>query len=219
MSEHFTEFYFFFDLIVFLSVIFMHLVKTSRNMIRLYFIQSLVVAIALFGLGLVEGEKTLVFMGMLTLFIKAVVAPLFFSRLMRRFGARFTANNYLSTPLTLLVLMFLVLFSYSRVFLPLGALVPQALGLISLSLATILISLFIVINRRGAFSQIVGILSLENGILLLASFIGVKQPLALEMGIIFDIVIWMIIVHVFIAMIHRQFGSLNTAQMKTLIEE
>ncbi len=219
MPEHFTQLYFFFDLIAFLSVIFVHLVKTNRNMIRLYVVQSFAVALVLIGLGLAEGERSLLLIGTLTLLIKGIMAPIFFARLMRRFGSRFTVNSYLSTPVTLLVLMLLVLFSYSRVFLPLSSLVPQALGLLSLNIAIILIALFVVINRRGAFSQIIGVLSLENGILLLASFIGIKQPLALEMGIIFDIVVWMIIAHVFISLIYKQFGSLNTDKMKNLIEE
>jgi len=115
--------------------------------------------------------------------------------------------------------MALVMFSYSRIFLPLGILVPEALGLLPLNLAIILISIFLLINRRGAFSQMIGILSLENSILLLASFIGIKQSLALEMGIIFDIVIWMIIAQIFISMIYKQFGSLNVTQMKRLTEE
>lgn len=219
MIEHSHELYFSLDLIAFLATMAMHLVKTHRSLIRLYFVQSLVVTSFLFWIGLSEGDRGLVLVAALTLFIKAGVAPIFFSRLIRRYGTRFTANNYLSTPMTLVVLMGLVLFSYSQVFLPLGILVPEAFGVLPLALAIILVSIFILINRRGAFSQVIGILSLENSILLLGSFIGIRQPAALEMGIIFDIVIWMIIAQIFISMIYRQFGSLNVDKMKRLIEE
>ncbi len=219
MIEHSHELYFSLDLIAFLATMAMHLVKTHRSLIRLYFVQSLVVTSFLFWIGLSEGDRGLVLVAALTLFIKAGVAPIFFSRLIRRYGTRFTANNYLSTPMTLVVLMGLVLFSYSQVFLPLGILVPEAFGVLPLNLAIILVSIFILINRRGAFSQVIGILSLENSILLLGSFIGIRQPAALEMGIIFDIVIWMIIAQIFISMIYRQFGSLNVDKMKRLIEE
>lgn len=219
MIEYSREIYFSLDLIAFLSTILMHVIKTNRNLIHLYLLQSLVVGVFLLSLGVTEGDKGLMFVAALTLLIKAILAPLFFSRLIRRYGTRFTVNNYLSTPLTLIALMALVLFSYSRIFLPLSVLVPGALGLFPLNLAAILISIFMLINRRGAFSQMIGILSLENSILLLASFIGIKQPLALEVGITFDIVIWMIIAQVFISMIYKQFGSLNVTQMKRLIEE
>lgn len=219
MLEHVHELYFSLDLVAFLVTIAMHVVKTNRNLIRLYLLQSLMVVLFLFGIGITEGDRGLILVAFLTLCIKVVIAPLFFSRLVRRYGTRFTGNNYLSTPLTLVVLMALVMFSYSRIFLPLGILVPEALGLLSLNLSIILISIFLLINRRGAFSQMIGILSLENSILLLASFIGIKQSLALETGIIFDIVIWMIIAQVFISIIYRQFGTLNVDTMKRLIEE
>lgn len=219
MFEHFAELFFFLDLVAFLGAIFMHLVKRNGNLIRLYALQSLAVAALLFIVGLTEEKQGLLWIGMLTLAIKAIIAPIFFSRLMRRFGAQITASNYLSTPLTLAVLMGLVMLAYSRVFLPLGTLMPQALGSLSLNIAIIFISIFLMINRRGVFAQMIGILSLENGIVLFAAFMGIEQPLALEVGIIFDIVVWISIATAFISMIYRQFGSLSTADMKTLIEE
>ncbi len=219
MLEHSPQLYFTLDLIAFLATIALHVVKTNRSLITLYLLQSLVVTFLLLSIGLSEGDRGLLFVASLTLVIKVILAPIFFTRLVRRYGTRFTINNYLSTPWTLLVLMGLVMFSYSRIFSPLGMLVPDALGLLSLNLSIVLISIFMLINRRGAFSQMIGILSLENSILLLASFVGIKQSVALEMGIIFDIVIWMIIAQVFISMIYKQFGTLNVTQMKGLIEE
>ncbi len=219
MLEYFRELSFSLDLVAFLVTIALHLVKTNRNIIRLYAIQSLMVASFLFLVGIAEGSSGFLFVAVLTLCIKVIIAPLFFSRLVRRYGSRFTVNNYLSTPWTLIVLMGLVFFSYSQIFLPLGMLVPEAYGVFPLNLALIFVSIFMLINRRGAFSQMIGILSLENSILLLATFIGIHQPIALEMGIVFDVVIWMIIAQVFISMIYRQFGSLNVTKMKNLTEE
>ena len=219
MPENSIEIAFALDLIAFLATIGLQLVKTNRNLIRLYFVQSLAVAAFLLSLGLAEENNGLVIAALLTLVVKAIVAPIFFGRLIRRYGSRFTSNNYLSSPLTLVTIMALVLFSYSNIFMPLGMLAPQAFEVLPLNLAAILISIFMLINRRGAFSQMIGILSLENSILFLASFIGIHQPLHLEIGIIFDIVIWMIIAQVFISMIYRQFGTLNVTKMQRLIEE
>lgn len=219
MLEHSYELYIVLDLIAFLATIGLNMVKTNRNLIRLYIIQSLVVTAFLFLLAGAEANRGLLVVALLTLCVKVIVAPLFFTRLVRRYGSRFTVNNYLSTPLTLIALMALVLFSYSQVFEPLALLVPEAFGVLPLNLALILLSIFMLINRRGAFSQMIGVLSLENSIVLFASFIGIRQTVALEMGIIFDIVIWMIIAQVFISMIYRQFGTLNVTKMKRLIED
>ncbi len=219
MFENSPQLFFLLDLVAFLTAIAFHIVKTNRSLIRLYAVQSFVVALFLFEAGIAENDRGLLLVAFLTLLIKGVLAPLFFSRLVRRYGTRFAVTSYLSLPHTLIALTLLVLFSYSRVFLPLQMLAPEALGLFPINLAIILTSIFLLINRRGAFSQMLGILSLENGILLLASFVGIRQSVALEMGIIFDIVIWMVIAQVFIALIYKQFGSLNVTEMKHLTED
>ena len=219
MFEHFSELFFFLDLAAFLAVIGLHLVKKTTHLIGLYAIQSFAVAALLFSFGIVEGEPSLLWIGVLTLAIKAFAAPIFFSRLMKRFGAQFATNNYLSMPITLAVLMGLVMISYSQIFQPLNALLPEAVGSISFNFAIVFIAMFLMINRRGVFAQMIGILSLENGIVLLAALIGIQQPLALEIGIIFDIVVWIAIGSAFIGMIHRQFGSLDTKELRHLTEE
>jgi len=63
-----------------------------------------------------------------------------------------------------------------------------------------------------------GILSLENGIVSFALFAGLEQNPGLQLGITFDVLIWIIIASVFISMIYRQFGSLDVTTMKKLTE-
>jgi hydrogenase-4 membrane subunit HyfE len=219
MTGHFVELFFLLDLVAFLTAIMMHLAHRNRTMIHLYAVQSVAVAALLCVAGFASGEQSLVWVSVITFGIKAVAVPIFFSRLLRRFGTQASATSYLSTPMTLAALMMLVLFAYSRVFLPLATLMPQALGSISFNLAIIFASIFLMINRKGAFTQMIGVLSLENGIVLLAALIGIEQPIALEIGIIFDMTIWIAIGSAFIGMIHRQFGSLDTDELRHLTEE
>ena len=67
-------------------------------------------------------------------------------------------------------------------------------------------------------SQIIGILSLENGIVAFALFSGLEQSPALQIGIMFDLLVWVIIAAVFISMIYKQFGSLDVTELKHLKE-
>ncbi len=64
----------------------------------------------------------------------------------------------------------------------------------------------------------IGILSLENGIVCFATFAGLEQTPGLQLGVIFDIFVWVIIATVFISMIYRHFGSLDVSAMRTLKE-
>jgi len=65
-------------------------------------------------------------------------------------------------------------------------------------------------------SQIIGILSLENTIVAFTIFAGLEQSASLQIGIIFDIFVWLIIATVFVSMIYKHFGSLDVTSMKTL---
>lgn len=220
MENTFPGIVLFLDGLAFLLAILMHLTRRNANLVRLYLIQSLFLSILLLVLGFSLGEKSLLWMSLLTFFVKVVIAPAFFFRVLRKIpGAEISATNYLSTPLTLVVVMALVILSYSKIIIPLGVLTPEMLGLFSLNLSMVLTSIFLLINRRGIFTQIVGILCLENSIVFLSTIIGAKQPVGLEIGMLFDIALWIVVAMVFISMIHTQFGTLSTAPLKKLTEE
>ncbi len=220
MENTFPGIVLFLDGLAFLLAILMHLTRRNANLVRLYLIQSLFLSILLLVLGFSLGEKSLLWMALLTFFVKVVIAPAFFFRVLRKIpGAEISATNYLSTPLTLVVVMALVILSYSKIIIPLGVLTPEMLGLFSLNLSMVLTSIFLLINRRGIFTQIVGILCLENSIVFLSTIIGAKQPVGLEIGMLFDIALWIVVAMVFISMIHAQFGTLSTAPLKKLTEE
>ena len=210
----------FLDAFAFLLAILMHLTRRNANLVRLYLIQSFALTAILLLLGISAGEKSLLAMALLTLFVKVIVAPIFFFRVLRKIpGAEMSATNYLSTPQTLLVVMALVILSYSKIIVPLGASTPEMLGLFSLNMSLVLVSIFLLINRRGIFTQIVGILCLENSIVFLSTIVGVRQPVGLEIGMLFDIGLWIVVAMVFIAMIHTQFGTLSTTPLRKLTEE
>lgn len=208
------------DAFAFFLAILMHLTRRNANLVRLYLLQSFSLALLLCLLGISAGEKSLLAMALLTVFVKGIVAPIFFFRVLRKIpGAEMSATNYLSTPQTLLVVMVLVIISYSQIIVPLGASTPEMLGLFSLNMSLVLVSIFLLINRRGIFTQIVGILCLENSIVFLSTIASVKQPVGLEIGMLFDIALWIVVAMVFISMIHTQFGTLSTVPLKKLIEE
>ena len=81
-----------------------------------------------------------------------------------------------------------------------------------------LLSIFLTINRKSALSQIIGILSLENSIVAFAIFAGLEQSPSLQIGILFDISIWLTIATAFISMIYAHFGSLDITSMKNLTD-
>ncbi len=207
------------DLLAFVAVALLHLVKSTKYTVRLYALQSAAVGLILIILGLSEDEQGLVIIGLISIVAKVFVAPFFFHRLVQRFGHLIASTSYLSAPVTLAVLLGLVMFSASSVFAPLWAISAVTPDVFVFNIAMVLIAIFLLINRQGALAQIIAVLVLENSIILFALFLGVKQTFALELGVALDIIIWMVIAYAFLHLVYRQFGSLDTREMRHLIEE
>ncbi|MEK7130158.1 MAG: NADH-quinone oxidoreductase subunit K [Patescibacteria group bacterium] len=203
---------------IFLSAVLLHITRRNSTAVLLYFIQSLAIVVLLFHPLVENFSPVIMLMAILTLAIKAVVAPLFFSRLIKRHKLKFSASTYLNTPLTLIAITVLTALTNSRIFSHITSIEPSGQKILSLAIAVILISFFLIINRKGAVSQIIGILSLENGIVAFALFSGLEQSPALQIGIMFDLLVWVIIAAVFISMIYKQFGSLDVTELKHLKE-
>lgn len=206
------------QIVIFATAVFMHLTKKNSSVVRLYIAQSSAVSLLLLLPAVEESSKLLIIAIASTIAVKLFIAPYFFFGLIRKHRLKFAVSTYLNTPITLLVIAALVALTRTEVFLPLGHLAPDGNGLLLLDVATIMISLFLCINRKGALSQMLGILSLENGIVSFALSAGLEQNPGLQLGITFNILIWIVIATVFISMIFRQFGSLDVTAMKKLTE-
>ena len=202
--------------VVFLTIIFLHLIRKNFGAVIAYGIQSFATVLILFGFFFETKNVSLLLVIFVAFAIKVILAPIFFITLIQKHELTFLTSTYLSTPLTLIVLAVLTALAHSQKFLPLTTIVPAHHALLSLALSAIFISLFLIINRKEAISQALGILSFENGIVVFAIFAGLEQSPILQIGIIFDIFVWIIIAAVFLSMIYRQFQSLDTSLMRHL---
>lgn len=202
--------------IVFLSIIYLHISKKNFDAVIVYGIQSLVIVLILFDSFLKTGNILLLFVALLVLIVKVILAPIFFIKLIKKHEVVFSVSTYLNIPITLITIVVLTFIAHSQKLAPLTNIIPANQVLLSLALSSMLLSLLLIINRRGSLSQVIGILSFENSIVLFAVFSGLEQSAILQMGIIFDIFVWLIIATVFISMIYKHFGSLDVTSMRHL---
>lgn len=202
--------------LIFLAAVFSHLIKKNKTLISVYCAQSLALSVLLAGIGIIEHAEGLLLAAGMTFVAKVILAPTIFTRVMKQFDERALTGAYLNTPLTLIAMLTLVLFAYADVFEPLVGLSANGGGVMHLALAGIFVSLLLTINRKGVVHQIIGVLSMENGIVALGALAGLEHTFALELGMIFDVVMWMVGASVFIALVHQHFGTLDTSVIKDL---
>jgi len=207
------------EALIFLTAVFMHLAHKNSSLISLYQLQSLIISIFIFGSAIKISSALLMFVAILMFGVKVIVAPYFFTKLIKDHQLKFSSSTYLNFPMTLLVIAILTGLAYSHYFQTLAILAKENVNGLLLALATILISIFLIINRKGVLSQMVGILSLENAIVSFAFLSGLEATPNMQIGIIFDILVWIIIVSIFASMIHKKFGTLDSTVMNNLKEE
>ncbi|MHB9052377.1 MAG: hypothetical protein ACYC5F_00060 [Thermoleophilia bacterium] len=201
---------------IFAMAVLLHFTRKNTSAIRLYMAQSSAISVLLLASVFDRFTPLLIVAIIATVAVKIVIVPYFFYGLIKRHELTFSVSTYLNTPATLAVIAALLVLIQSDFFSPLAMLAPAGDKLLRLAFATILISLFLSINRRGAISQVLGILSLENGIVSFALFAGLEESPGFQLGITFNILIWVIIATVFASMIFHKFGSLDVTTMKKL---
>ncbi len=164
-------------------------------------------------------QSHLYYSAALTLLLKVIVLPLLLHRLIRQLNVRWDVETLLNIPTTMLVGIGLVIFAFNLAA-PISTLAEgMTRGLIGIALASVLLSLLMMLTRRKAISQVVAFLSLENGLFFAATSATQGMPLVVEMGIALDVLVATFIFGIFFFQIRETFDSLDIAHMEKLKDD
>ena len=152
----------------------------------------------------------------LFLLIKGVAIPRLLRAMERRFQGPREIAPYVNTATSLIVGAVLVLMAYvvTRPLvavsqLPTRAAMPLAMGLV-------FISLFVLVSRRQALTQVIGFLMLENSIALLALLGAYGVPLVVELGVFLDALMGFLVMQIAVYQIHDTFDSIDVERLREL---
>jgi hydrogenase-4 component E len=152
----------------------------------------------------------------LTLAIKAVVIPVILFRVLRAVHIRREVELVLSTRSALLLALVGVLLAYRAAgSLNLPGAVPSQHAL-PVAVALVLIGLGLMIGRKKALSQIAGLMVMENGVYLAALVATLGLPVAVELGVFFDLLVGVLLLGVFAYLINQTFDTINTDRLRAL---
>ncbi|MFT5391656.1 MAG: hydrogenase-4 component E [Gammaproteobacteria bacterium] len=166
----------------------------------------------------VNAHPHLYLSALLTLGLKASLIPWMLHRLTRQLELERHVESIQHTALVHMAAVGLVIFSYWLV-LPI---VEQELSftrnIVAISLAVVLLGLLMMITRQQAVAQVLGFMSMENGLFLAAVSATAGMPLVVELGIAFDVLIAMVLFGVFFLQIHSSIDSLDVDRLNRLHE-
>jgi hydrogenase-4 component E len=109
----------------------------------------------------------------------------------------------------LILLAFLVVRPYVRALALDGEMLAAAT-------AVVLTGAFLMVSRKKALMQVIGLLVLENGIFLAALTTTFGMPLVIEMGIFFDLLMCVLLMGVFVFRIRDTFEHVDVSKLRRL---
>ncbi len=195
------------------------IIRTSLDgQVRVFGLQSLVLAMLAMLIALYSGSLELFGVGVALVVVKGIVIPRVLNRAVANIGLVPIATPYLGTATALIICGILTIISF-YVMTPIAASNPlPTADAIPLAFAGVLIGFFIMVNRRRAVTQILGFLMLENGIFLLALLATYGVPFIVEMGVFLDVLVAVLIMEVFVYRIKDNFDSIDVGQLEKLKE-
>jgi len=177
-------------------------------LLRVLALHAFVLACAVAWQARIQDAPGLYVTAAIALGFKAVLVPWALHRIVVRLGIHREIETVVGIGVTMLAGMFLVALSL-EVMLPVTAHAnPVAREDIALALSVVLIGLLIMVTRRNAVSQVVGFLSLENGVDLAAA--GAQgMPLVVELSVAFSVLIAFIVIGIFLFRIRERFDTVD----------
>jgi hydrogenase-4 component E len=198
------------------------LVVSSRSLgfyIRLFALQSLFLGVVALLVVVGYGETHILIAAILTIAIKAIAIPVVLTKMIDRIQVQKEIDFSINITASLLLCGGMVILADSVAQSILGSQqgdAPAVSRVLSVSIALMLIGLFIMTTRKKALTQIIGLLTMENGVFLSGLSITYGMPLIVEVGIFFDILIAVLILGVFVFRINKTFETINIDTLRSL---
>ena len=189
--------------------------KRVSSLIRSFRHQSAFIFLITLLAAFIEGRLELYFIAGLILVLKVFVIPHFLYRTAKRINVDENLGLFVNPQLSLLAALALTYCSW--VFCGnLGLKSSYMMMAITLSFSVVFIGAFLMVSRMKAFTQVVGLLVMENGIFLLASSISGGMPFFVEIAVFFDVFVSVIVMGLFVYRINTMFTHIDVNKLSRL---
>ena len=177
-------------------------------LINVYALHAIVLALSVAWQALVQHAPHLFVTAGIALAFKAIIIPMALKRIVEQLGIHRQIEMVGGVAPTMLAGMALVALSLVVMLKVTAESDPLAREDMAFALSVILLGLLRMVTRRNAVSQVIGFMSLENGLVLAAT--GAKgMPLVVEISVAFSILIAFIVIGIFLFRIRERFDTVD----------
>jgi hydrogenase-4 component E len=182
------------------------------GLLNVFALHAVVLSASVAWQGQIQGAPHLYITALIALVLKALIIPLALRRMVVRLGIHRTIETVVGVGPTMLAGMGLVALSMVVMLRATQTADPLAREDLAFALSVVLLGLLMMVTRRNAVSQIIGFMSLENGLILAAT--GAKgMPLVVEISVAFSVLVAFIVIGVFLFRIRERFDSVDVSAL------
>ncbi|HEY7903066.1 MAG TPA: formate hydrogenlyase [Casimicrobiaceae bacterium] len=188
------------------------------SLIDLYAAQGLALAVSTAIVAHATSQPHLYGSAALTMVLKVLLLPWILHRLIRKLDVKWEFEQLINIPTTMLIGLVLVVFAFNLA-VPISQLASTVTrATLGIALASVMLSFLMMITRRKAIPQVIGFLSMENGLFFAATSATYGMPMVVELGVALDVLVGVLILGVFFFQIREQFDSLDLNHLEKLKE-
>lgn len=177
-------------------------------LLNVFALHAIVLSLSIAWQAYVQDAPHLYVTVAIALFFKALIIPIALHRMIQRLGIHREIETVVGIAPTMLAGMGLVALSLIVMLRVTTEADPFVREDLAFALAVILLGLLMMVTRRNAVSQIVGFMSLENG-LILAATAAKGMPLVVEISVAFSVLIAFFVIGVFLFRIRERFDTVD----------
>ena len=189
------------------------------SLIHLFTLHGATLVASALVVAYVTNDSHLYFSAGLTFALKVVLIPWILHKLILRLNVKWDVEPLINVPATMLIGIVLVIIAFNLA-MPVAKLSASiARGTLGIALACILLAFMMMITRSKAVPQVIGFLTMENGLFFAATAATNGMPMIVELGIALDVLVGILILGVFMFQIREQFDNLDIHNLENLKED
>jgi hydrogenase-4 component E len=184
--------------------------------ITAYRYNSIALGLIALVVAFATGARHIALAAVLVLATKAIAIPTLLARQVRRGRSPLVSESITGVPAGMLICGALVVIAFSQTRALFGSGLSILASCLPASVAGTLVGLFVMVSRRLAVMQVVGLVLVENAIFLAAVSLTYGMPLVVEMGVMLDLLVAVALFGLFVERIEETHGDSDTTRLTSL---
>ena len=200
---------------LFMTLLLMAAAKRITTCIALFAMQCAVITAQILAIAYVHRSAEALGVAVLVLLVKVVAIPYALLWIIREIRTVREVKSSTTAAQSVLIAAGLILLSFFAVQ-PYARTLRVDENMLAAAIALVLTGAFLMVSRKKALMQVVGLLVLENGIFLAALITTFGMPLIIEIGIAFDLLMGVFLMGLFVFRIRDTFDHLDVTKLRRL---